>query len=69
MVSMWTLKHEIALYFILPIVWFTYNKRNLLLMFLFLVLALLNITNYEIKLFNIPCCKAWILGSNEYSSL
>lgn len=68
--SMWTLKHEIALYFILPIiVWFTYNKRNLLLMFFlfFLVLALLNITS-EIKLFNIPCCKAWILGSNEYSS-
>ena len=27
----------------------------------------MNITS-EIKLFNIPCCKAWILGSNEYSS-
>ena len=32
--SMWTLKHEIALYFILPlIVWFTYNKKNLLFCF------------------------------------
>ena len=66
--SMWTLKHEIALYFILPlIVWLTYAKRNLLLIVfsVFFLLALLNITT-GFNLFTIPCCRAWVFASNEY---
>jgi len=68
--SMWTLKHEIALYFILPfIVWLTHGKKYILLFsfVLFFILALGNILSSFI-IFSIPCCRGWVFASNEYSS-
>lgn len=68
--SMWTLKHEIACYFMLPIIWyFCYKKRNFLLIFtfLFLVLAILSITS-GFSIWHIPVGLAWVLSINEYPS-
>lgn len=69
--SMWTLKFEVALYFILPIIiWIIHDRKDFLLIVHIglLLLAILNIA-VGFNLFNIPCCKAWVFGVNEYSSL
>lgn len=68
--SMWTLKHEMALYFILPLIaWLTHWKKTLLLasFLTFFILALANMLTGFI-IFNIPCCRGWVFASNEYSS-
>ena len=68
--SIWTLKHEIALYAILPlIIYLTHQKKKLLLgvFFLFLILSIANTVSGFI-LFNIPCCRGWVFASNEYQS-
>jgi len=68
--SIWTLKHEIALYFILPlIVWLSHGRRVLLLVIfvVFFILALANILT-DFMIFNIPCCRGWVFASNEYNS-
>ena len=68
--SMWTLKHEIGLYMLLPLfVYLTHNSRRLLLIMfsIFFILSVANITT-KFTLFNIPCCMAWIFSINEYPS-
>ena len=68
--SMWTLKHEIALYFILPlIVWLAHERRVLLLaaFVVFFILALANILT-GFMILNIPCCRGYVFASNEYNS-
>jgi len=68
--SMWTLKHELALYIFLPfVVWLSFKNRKVLIVtwILLLILSLSNIfANFQ--LFTIPCCKAWVLSKNEYNS-
>lgn len=68
--SMWTLKHELACYILLPVIYcFFYGKRYLVLMFTLLVsvLAILSLSiNYA--LWNIPVGLAWVLSINEYHS-
>lgn len=68
--SMWTLKHEIALYALLPmIIFIMHNKRILLAVFYFsvLILAISNISS-NFLLINIPCCAAWVFSVNELQS-
>ena len=64
--SMWTLKHELALYFFLPILYFIcYKNRYMMALALALALALANLY-FGFAIFNIPVGKAWILSINEY---
>ena len=68
--SMWTLKHEIALYILLPFIVYLTHKKRILLFFVFAVFFILAFTNINSNfiLFNIPCCRAWVLAANEYPS-
>ncbi|RRN01639.1 acyltransferase [Bibersteinia trehalosi] len=68
--SMWTLKHELACYIALPIIYFLcYGRRILLLTFnvVLLILVILSLSiNYA--LWTIPVGVAWVISINEYHS-
>lgn len=65
--SMWTLKHELAAYIMLPIFYaLSYKNRWFMLLFT-IILFILSLLSYsEIFLFNLPVGEFWILSENEY---
>lgn len=67
--SMWTLKHELAAYILLPIFYLlSYKNRRFMLFFTCILIILSFLANSGIYLFNIPVGKAWVLSENEYPS-
>ncbi|MBT2763309.1 acyltransferase [Paenibacillus sp. ISL-20] len=69
--SMWTLKHEFALYLILPLLnYFLIVKFRKLFLIMTFVLTLLSIVNilYDYKLLNLVGDYYWVLSINEYTN-
>lgn len=70
--SMWTLKHEFALYILLPILsYFLFIKHKLLILFLSIILVFLSILNilYGYKLVNLEGIMYWVFSNNEYNNI
>ncbi|MEK3733247.1 acyltransferase [Paenibacillus sp. FSL M8-0334] len=69
--SMWTLKHEVAMYMFLPLTaFFLLIKIRRLFLLLTVILSFLSVFNllYNYKLFNLVGDTFWILSSNEYDN-
>ena len=68
--SMWTLKFEFIAYILMPFFLIIVSKNKSLYVTIsgaIVLLATLNLIN-EYKLFDIPCCRAWVFSNNEYNS-
>lgn len=69
--SMWTLKHEFALYMLLPVFsyFFVFRfKKMLKIITLFSILLSVLILLFDFRLFNFQSLKYWVLSANEYSN-
>lgn len=68
--SMWTLKHELACYILLPIIYILCYSKKFFIFLIFLVVTLLAALSLSVQysLFNIPIGLAWVLSINEYHS-
>lgn len=66
--SMWTLKHELAAYIMLPIFYIlSYKRRWGMLMFTCILFILSLLSDFGIFLFNLPVGQVWVLSENEYT--
>lgn len=67
--SMWTLKHEVALYFALPLMLFIFGKSDRVIILITVFFTILNLyciySNNQLKLFNLPEY-AWVISSGQY---
>nr|WP_145973608.1 hypothetical protein [Aggregatibacter actinomycetemcomitans] len=64
---MWTLKHELAAYIMLPFFYMLpYKNRRIILIFTVILFVLSIIVNSRFFLFNLPVGTAWVLSENEY---